>query len=102
MNFLAYFILGSLLYGAGSMLYIKYFRPRFVGGRPAGFAYSRPVLMSVVLCCLLMVVVSWLLGRYWLGHTPTDWGYVFVNSAIGTGVFYFGLCPDEKSLRLPE
>lgn len=102
MNFLVYLVMGALLYGAGSLLYVKYFRPRFGGTRPKNFAISAPVLGLALCCFIFMLVLSWLLGRYWLGHLATDWTYVFVNSAIGAGVFYFGLCPDEKSLRLPD
>lgn len=48
-------------------------------------------------CFVVMAIVSFVLGRWVLGHSIIDWAYILVNSAIATGVFYFGLNPDETA-----
>lgn len=98
MGFVGYLLMGSLVYLAGFGIYRKVIRPKRQADRPVS------LLMAALLlgCFLVMALVSVMIGRWLLGHDPIDWAYVAVNSAIATGVFYFGLNPDETTMTLPD
>lgn len=96
MNFAGYLLLGALLYGAGFAIYYKVLKPKALPRHsPLAFGLT-------AICFVVMLMVSYLLGRFVLGHASPDMAYIMVNSLVGTVVFYFGLCPDEKRLPPPD
>lgn len=91
-----YALLGALLYGAGVALSFKVVRSY-------ALTKSSPVFLAILVCCfVVMLVFSWLVGRFLLDHLTTDWVYVLVNSAVATFVFYFGLSIEGDTMDLPE
>jgi len=49
-----------------------------------------------------MLIVSWLIGRYLLGHVAIDLPFIIINSLIGTFVYSFGLNPEKPSYDVPD
>lgn len=100
MSFLAYLVMGSLLYLAGFTLFKKIIRSKIpIHERKL----SHPLIVQCLLACfVIMCVVSFLISRFVMNHVGFDVMYVLVNSLVGTVVFYFGLNPDEATMKLPD
>lgn len=98
MGFIGYLLMGSLVYLIGFGIYRNILRPK----RQANDPTSALMICLLLGCFLVMALVSMVIGRWLLNHYPIDWAYVAVNSAIATGVFYFGLNPDETAMKLPD
>lgn len=100
MGFMAYLLMGSLVYCAGFMIHRYYLKPK----KHTGVVHMRSPIVWALLagCFAVMLVISALIGYFVLEHQPIDWSYVFVNSLVGTVVFGFGLLPDETQMNLPQ
>lgn len=98
MAMLGYLFLGSVVYAIGVMIYLKVIRPKKLT-----LSLLSPLLIQLLLgCFLLMCGISAVIGRFLLSHQGFDWAYILVNSGVATAIFYFGLTPDESSLKLPD
>ncbi len=101
MGFLGYLLMGAIVYVIGFMINLKLLMPRRKTGEISGATH--PVILSwLAACFVVMLIVSWLLGRFVLGHEATDWAFVLVNSAVALVVFYFGINPDTSQMNLPD
>ncbi|WP_066803191.1 hypothetical protein [Moraxella oblonga] len=101
MNFIGYLLLGSAMYLLGFMINLKILHPK----RKTGAVYTlmHPTILGFVgVCFAVMLLVSFLMGRFLLNHDPIDVAFVLVNSAVATGVFYFGLNPDQTKMNMPD
>ncbi len=100
MSFLAYLVMGSLLYLAGFALFKKTIRPTIPQNERK---LTHPLIIKYLLACfVVMCIVSFLISRFVMNHAGLDVMYVLINSAVGTLVFYFGLNPDEANMKLPD
>lgn len=100
MGLIGYLILGALAYIAGIVVFQKHIRHKIA---PNERKITHPVIACFVLGCLvIMLVVSFLIGRFILAHKGIDIAYILVNSLVATVVFYFGLNPDETNMKLPD
>lgn len=101
MGFLGYLILGGVVYVIGFMIHLKILTPK----RKAGTQYTfmHPTMIQLLLMCFVMkLVISALLGRFVLGHENLDVAFILVNSMVATFVFYFGLNPDQLQMNPPD
>ena len=96
MNFLGYIILGGLSYAAGWAIRTRVLDKQFKPGEPYSLNYPA-VLGYLGGFFIIMLIISWLIGRYLLGHIQLDLMFIIINSIVATFVFSFGLKP-EKSL----
>ena len=96
MNFLGYVILGGLSYGAGWAV-----RTQVLDKQPkpeVPYTLKHPAILGYLGgFFIIMLIISWLLGRYLLDHIQLDLMFIIINSIVATFVFSFGLKP-EKSL----
>ncbi|BFM03510.1 hypothetical protein Psyaliredsea_21570 [Psychrobacter alimentarius] len=51
---------------------------------------------------IAMLIVSWLIGRYALGHATIDLPFIIVNSLVATFVCSFGLNPEKANYDVPD
>ncbi|WP_261870108.1 hypothetical protein [Psychrobacter sp. JCM 18901] len=51
---------------------------------------------------IIMLIVSWLLGRYALGHAAIDLPFIIINSLVATFVYSFGLNPEKANYEVPD
>jgi len=100
MNFLSYLILGGLSYAAGWATR-KYILPPADMDAPYSFTHPK-IVMCLLAFFIIMLAVSFLIGRYALGHASLDMLFIFVNSAAATFVYSFGVNPDQKKYDLPD
>lgn len=100
MGFLGYLIMGIAVYLAGFGIFQKHIRQKIgVSDR----SILHPFIVQCLLgCFVVMLVVSFLIGRFVLAHQGIDVAYILVNSLVATVVFYFGLNPDETNMKLPD
>ena len=49
-----------------------------------------------------MLIISWLIGRYLLGHVAVDLPFIIVNSLVATFVYSFGLNPEKANYEVPD
>lgn len=100
MGLIGYLILGALAYIAGIVVFQKRIRHKIARNDRK---ITHPVIACCVLGCLvIMLIVSFLIGRFILAHKGIDIAYILVNSLVATVVFYFGLNPDETNMKLPD
>lgn len=100
MSFLAYLVMGSLLYLVGFALFKKAIRPTIPQNERK---LTHPLIIKYLLACfVVMCIVSFLISRFVMNHVGLDVMYVLINSAVGTLVFYFGLNSDEAKMKLPD
>lgn len=101
MSIFGYVVLGSLVYVIGFMINLKLLRQKRQSGEID--SAKHPVILAYLSACfVLMLVVSYLLGRFVLDHDGPDWAFILVNSLVATVVFYFGLNPDTSRMNLPD
>ena len=101
MGMFAYLLLGIGMYVAGIVIFIKRLKPKKTskGRYAATDPILRPYLAGAVVFSLGL---SLILSHFVLGHNPIDVAYVLVNTLVATGVFYFGLNPDDTNLKMPD
>lgn len=101
MNFFSYVVLGGFSYAAGWAV-----RTYILAKQPAPeqpYNLKHPVILGYMGgFFIIMLVVSWLLGRYALGHTTIDLPFIIVNSLVATFVYSFGLNPEKASYDVPN
>ena len=101
MGLIGYLILGAMMYLIGFMMHQKVLKKHRQNSEQ--LAFSHPVLLqSLILCFVIMLAVSGLIGRFMLHHEGFDWAFIVVNSAVATAVFYFGANPDTTKMNLPD
>lgn len=97
---LLYLILGGIVYVAGFQIFIKKIRPTKAKNERLKFNDKR--LLPYLLGCFgLMLPISVMISLFVL-KKGVQVDYVLMNSLIATGVFYFGLNPDESYMDLPK
>lgn len=101
MGLLGNLIFGVMMYLAGFLAHQKLLKKHRNG--QAKFPLSHPLIVKcLILCFIIMLAVSALIGRFVLHHDGFDWAFILVNSLLATLVFYFGLNPDTTKMNLPE
>lgn len=99
MNFLSYVVLGGLSYAAGwaTRLYALDKNPE----QP--YSLKHPTILGYLGgFFIIMLVVSWLIGRYALGHIAIDLPFIIINSIVATFVYSFGLNPEKSRYDVPK
>ncbi len=96
MNFLSYVILGGLSYAAGWAIRTHVLNKQPESDTP--YTLKHPAILGYLGgFFIIMLIISWMIGRYMLGHIQLDLMFIIINSIVATFVFSFGLKP-EKSL----
>lgn len=101
MNFFSYVVLGGFSYAAGWAIrtYVldKHSKPEQAYNlkHPAILAYLGGFF-------IIMLMVSWLIGRYLLGHASIDVPFIIINSLVATFVYSFGLNPEKARYDVPD
>jgi len=93
MNFLSYVVLGGLSYAAGWAV-----RVHVLDMQPEQpYNLKHPTILGYLGgFFIIMLIVSWLIGRYILGHIQLDLLFIIINSIVATFVFSFGLNPEKS------
>lgn len=102
MNFLSYVVLGGLSYAAGWAIrtYILDKQPT-TDEQP--YNLKHPAILGYLgAFFIIMLIVSWLLGRYVLGHVSIDLPFIIINSLVATFVYSFGLNPEKARYDVPD
>lgn len=100
MNFLSYVILGGLSYAAGFLIRTKVLEQE-KSEQP--YNLKHPTILGYMAgFFIIMLIVSWLIGRYVLGHVAIDLPFIIINSLVATFVFSFGLNPEKASYDVPD
>ena len=100
MNFLSYVVLGGLSYAAGWLIRTKVL-DKETPEQP--YNLKHPAILGYMGgFFIVMLIVSWLIGRYMLGHIHIDLAFIIVNSLVATFVFSFGLNPEKSSFHVPD
>ena len=101
MNFLSYVVLGGLSFAAGWAI-----RFYILGKQPAPeqpYNLKHPAILGYLGgFFIIMLIISWLIGRYLLGHVSIDLAFIIINSIVATFVFSFGLNPEKASYDVPS
>lgn len=101
MNFLSYAFLGGLSYAAGWAV-----RTYVLDKQPAPeqpYSLKHPAILGYLGgFFIIMLIVSWMIGRYLLDHVAIDMAFIIVNSLVATFVYSFGLNPEKKSYGVPD
>lgn len=101
MNFLGYVVLGGLAYVAGWLA-----RTKILDNKPAPkmpYRLTHPVILSYLGgFFVIMLVVSFLIGRFILGHSTPDFMFIIINSLAATFVFSFGINPENANYNVPD
>ena len=101
MGFLNYLLLGTLAFGAGWAIRVYVLAKKPAPKTP--YSLKHPVILRyLVIFFVIMMVVSWLIGKFLLGHAHIDIPFVLVNSAVATFVFSFGISPDLAGYDVPD
>ncbi len=100
MNFLSYVVLGGFSYAAGWIIRTKVL-DKDTPEQP--YSLKHPAILGYMGgFFIIMLIVSWLIGRYALGHMSIDLAFIIVNSLVATFVFSFGLNPEKSRYDLPK
>ncbi len=101
MNFLSYVVLGGFSYAAGWLI-----RSRVLDQQPAPeqpYNLKHPAILGYLGGFLIiMLIISWMIGRYLLGHVQLDLMFIIINSIVATFVFSFGLNPEKSRYDVPD
>lgn len=101
MGLIGYLILGGVVYTIGFIIHLKLLAPKRQQG--TNFGLTHPTIMTLLMgCFVIMLLVSFLLGKFVLKHEVLDVAFVVVNSIVATIVFYFGVNPDQTQMNLPH
>ncbi|MDN6276292.1 hypothetical protein [Psychrobacter sp.] len=101
MGFFSYVVLGGFSYAAGWAVRTYILDKKPEPEQPYNLKHPT-ILLYMVGFCLVMLVVSWLMGRYLLGHVTMDVPFIVVNSLVATFVYSFGLNPEKASYDVPD
>ncbi|WP_105245181.1 hypothetical protein [Psychrobacter sp. Marseille-P5312] len=101
MNFFSYVVLGGFSYAAGWAV-----RTYILDKKPKSeqlYNLKHPTILAYLgSFFIVMLVVSWLIGRYLLGHIAIDLPFIIVNSLVATFVYSFGLNPENANYGVPD
>ncbi len=101
MNFLSYVVLGGLSYAAGWAIRIYVLDKQPAPGQP--YSLKQPAILGYLgAFFIIMLIISWLIGRYLLGHVTIDLPFIIVNSLVATFVYSFGLNPEKARYDVPD
>ncbi|WP_201624607.1 hypothetical protein [Psychrobacter immobilis] len=101
MNFFSYVVLGGFSYAAGWAVrtYILDKQPK----PEQPYNLKHPVILAYLGgFFIVMLIISWLIGRYLLGHVAVDLPFIIVNSLVATFVYSFGLNPEKANYEVPD
>ena len=101
MNFLSYVVLGGFSYAAGWAI-----RAYILNKQPEPelpYNLKHPAILGYLgMFFIIMLIVSWFIGRYFLGHVSIDLPFIIVNSIVATFVYSFGLNPEKATYDVPD
>ena len=101
MNFLSYVLLGGLSYAAGWAIRLYVLEKQPAPEQP--YNLKHPAIMGYLGgFFIIMLIISWMIGRYLLGHVQLDLPFIIINSAVATFVFSFGLKPEQAWFEKPK
>ncbi|MFC6203524.1 MULTISPECIES: hypothetical protein [Psychrobacter] len=101
MNFLSYVILGGLSYAAGWAVRVHVLAKQPAPEQP--YNLKHPTILGYLAgFFIIMLIISWLIGRYILGHLQIDLLFIIINSIVATFVFSFGLNPEKARYEVPD
>ncbi|WP_367104044.1 hypothetical protein [uncultured Psychrobacter sp.] len=101
MNFLSYVLLGGLSYAAGRAVRIYVLDKQPKPEQP--YNLKHPAILAYLAgFFIIMLIISWLIGRYLLGHVTIDLPFIIVNSLVATFVYSFGLNPEKANYEVPD
>lgn len=101
MNFFSYVVLGGFSYAAGWAIrtYVLDKKPQ----PEQSYNLKHPTILAYLgMFFIAMLIVSWLIGRYALGHATIDLPFIIVNSLVATFVCSFGLNPEKANYDVPD
>ena len=99
MNFFSYVVLGGFSYAAGWAV-----RTYVLSKSPEQpYNLKHPTILAYLGgFFIIMLIISWLMGRYLLGHTVIDLPFIVINSLVATFVYSFGLNPEKARYDVPD
>lgn len=101
MNFFSYVVLGGFSYAAGWAI-----RTYVLDKKPEPkqtYNLKHPEILAYLGgFFIIMLIVSWLIGRYALGHAAIDLPFIIINSLVATFVYSFGLNPEKARYDVPD
>lgn len=101
MNFFSYVVLGGFSYAAGWAVRTYVLDKKPIPEQP--YNLKHPTILAYLGgFFIIMLVTSWLIGRYALGHATTDVPFIIVNSLVATFVYSFGLNPEKANYEVPD
>ncbi len=101
MNFLSYVILGGLSYAAGWVVRVHVLSKQPEPEQP--YSLKHPAILGYLGgFFIIMLIISWMIGRYMLGHVQLDLLFIIINSMVATFVFSFGLKPEQAWFSTPK
>ena len=101
MNFFSYVVLGGFSYAAGWAIRTYVLNKKPEPEQP--YNLKHPVILAYLGgFFIVMLIVSWLIGRYVLGHTAIDFPFIIINSLVATFVYSFGLNPEKARYDVPD
>ena len=106
MNFLSYVVLGGFSYAAGWAVRTYILEKQTLEKQPKTdqpYNLKHPAILAYLgAFFIVMLIVSWLIGRYALGHVAIDLPFIIVNSLVATFVYSFGLNPEKARYDVPD
>ena len=101
MNFFSYVVLGGASYAAGWAVRTYILEEQSKTDQP--YNLKHPTILAYLgAFFIVMLIVSWLIGRYALGHVAIDLPFIIVNSLVATFVYSFGLNPEKANYDVPD
>ena len=101
MNFFSYVVLGGFSYAAGWAIRIYVLEKQPTPEKP--YNLKHPTILAYLgAFFIIMLIVSWLIGRYALGHVAVDLPFIIINSLVATFVCSFGLNPEKANYEVPD
>ena len=101
MNFFSYVVLGGFSYAAGWAIRTRVLEKQSTPEKP--YTLKHPTILAYLgVFFIIMLIVSWLIGRYALGHAAIDLPFIIINSLVATFVYSFGLNPEKANYEVPD
>ena len=101
MNFFSYVVLGGFSYASGWAIRTYVLNKKSEPSQT--YTLKHPTILGYMGgFFIIMLMVSWLIGRYLLGHVAIDLPFIIMNSLVATFVFSFGLNPEKASYDVPD
>lgn len=101
MNFFSYVVLGGLSYAAGWAIRTHVLEKQPAPEQP--YTLKHPTILGYMAgFFIIMLIVSWMIGRYALGHITIDLPFIIMNSVVATFVYSFSLNPEKIRYDVPD